>query len=316
MCNEKFTLNSSLTIHIRVKHTKEKVHTCDMCNKSYMIQRDLNRHRKTHSDKYVCTQCNKNFTNNQSFKIHQEIHNRTIASKVKCEICKQTFKDEKLKRRHIKNNHTDMIIKCDQCNKIYSHPAKLIQHQKCHRSYEEKQYKCTYCTKRFNFSHHLVNHERYHTGIRPYLCSICGNSYSQSHFLTVHMRQHQQQQQDEVVDGGESSSMEQLKCKVCQKVFLTSWRLNRHEKSHDGNNKRQFMCSDCGKQFSMNSSLQRHILRDHQNGDTGNQIKTDSIKKPMTSGERLYKCDQCLKLFITAGLLRKHTKVHLLDVKK
>ncbi|XP_056094522.1 gastrula zinc finger protein XlCGF49.1-like [Rhinichthys klamathensis goyatoka] len=79
-----------------------------------------------------------------------------------------------------------------------------------------------------------------------------------------------------------------LSCSECGMFYVHKSDLNKHMKSHTGEN--LFTCTQCGKSFTRKSTLNRHT-REH-------------------TGERPYTCSQCGKSFVHKGHLKIHMRVH------
>ncbi|GBN84805.1 Zinc finger protein 45 [Araneus ventricosus] len=77
-------------------------------------------------------------------------------------------------------------------------------------------------------------------------------------------------------------------CDICDARYPTRSRLKEHQKSHSG--ERPFICNLCNKTFARTSNLTRH-LRIH-------------------NGLKRYKCDQCDSCFVEATRLREHYLIH------
>ena len=82
--------------HIAKLHDKIKSLECTICDKTFYLQRNLNRHIKIHDDKssnkkmYQCDLCNKIFKKEN----YIEFHKKTVHEKqkmFKCDICFQSF---------------------------------------------------------------------------------------------------------------------------------------------------------------------------------------------------------------------------------
>lgn len=93
------------------------------------------------------------------------------------------------------------------------------------RKGKERMYACDEpdCGKMFSKPAKLIEHSRSHTGERPYVCPTCSAAYLRSSHLTAHQRTHLNPEDKEyqcAVDG-------------CGKTFWTEQHLRRHEKGHD-----------------------------------------------------------------------------------
>lgn len=80
-----------------VSHTGEKVHGCDLCNKSFSRKDNLHKHRKTHgvAGPYVCETCGKSFVVKHYYLMHKTSHSTSDIPDdqlpYRCDIC---FKGE------------------------------------------------------------------------------------------------------------------------------------------------------------------------------------------------------------------------------
>ncbi|GJJ75135.1 hypothetical protein EMPS_07493 [Entomortierella parvispora] len=88
------------------------------------------------------------------------------------------------------------------------------------------------------------------------------------------------------------STQKRFTCKHCDRQFARLFNLHTHEKTHDPEQARPFICSDeaCAKAFSRKHDLQRHEASVHK-------------------GERNFACQTCLKPFSRQDGLRRHLAV-------
>ncbi|XP_044748211.1 transcriptional regulator ovo-like isoform X2 [Coccinella septempunctata] len=109
--------------------TTEDGHTnfcCRVCNKTFGLQRLLNRHMKCHSDvkRYLCTFCGKGFNDTFDLKRHTRTH--TGVRPYKCSLCEKSFTQRCSLESH--------------CLKVHG-----VQHQYAYKERRTKVYVCEEC---------------------------------------------------------------------------------------------------------------------------------------------------------------------------
>ncbi|KAK5643620.1 hypothetical protein RI129_007465 [Pyrocoelia pectoralis] len=99
---------------------------CRICNKSFGLQRLLNRHMKCHSDikRYLCTFCGKGFNDTFDLKRHTRTH--TGVRPYKCNLCEKSFTQRCSLESH--------------CLKVHG-----VQHQYAYKERRTKMYVCEEC---------------------------------------------------------------------------------------------------------------------------------------------------------------------------
>ena len=93
MCHVKFTHEASLSRHKSWTHQPgfaAKLHSCDICKKSYRFKNDLSKH----------------------------VLNVHLGATYQCEICKNVYRSEKSLIQHISISHGDKKYSCDKCSYI------------------------------------------------------------------------------------------------------------------------------------------------------------------------------------------------------
>ena len=74
ICDKKFVLEDSLRTH-KLCHNVEKIHTCSLCNKAFKYAKLLKGHMTTHDDKkFECPECGKLFSRKYNLHRHQILH--------------------------------------------------------------------------------------------------------------------------------------------------------------------------------------------------------------------------------------------------
>ncbi|XP_058827603.1 transcriptional regulator ovo-like [Topomyia yanbarensis] len=99
---------------------------CRICQKTFTLQRLLNRHMKCHSDvkRYLCTFCGKGFNDTFDLKRHTRTH--TGVRPYKCNLCEKSFTQRCSLESH--------------CLKVHG-----VQHQYAYKERRTKMYVCEEC---------------------------------------------------------------------------------------------------------------------------------------------------------------------------
>ena len=260
---------------------KSKKIICNICNKTFATQRNLNRHRiEFHED-------------------HQK-------NRLTCNICGKSFsRYRKIDLiRHIRNVHEGhKDHKCTICSKLYFHKRELNRHIRIVHERNKDIYECN-----ISGVHECEKH-------KP--CPICNKAIEKnclkSHIKKVHEEQKKDSTSDitllsktrlkkDVTAGVKINSrnvsklQKEYKCHWCDKISTNSYNIERHiGRLHPEKVQNSFKCELCLSLINTYIS-KSHILRNHYN-------QSDQI------------CDKCGKFFSDAEYLiahvnTDHSKIH------
>ncbi len=155
------TSKSALIVDNNLTEDKERRFKCDICGKQFLTINNIDFHVRIHFQyrSSICSKCGKNLTSPTQLKQHMNfVHYNMLNPKLKCEICKRSFKSGTEVRKHLKIHLvTAKTFKCDKCQKGFKSKAELKQHQVCH---EEKKFECPLCNRKFRRKQDFVRHSQ------------------------------------------------------------------------------------------------------------------------------------------------------------
>lgn len=141
-------------------HSDEEKFVCRICQKSFHLQRLLNRHLKCHSEvkRYLCTFCGKGFNDTFDLKRHTRTH--TGVRPYKCDVCGKAFTQRCSLESHCRKVHgfeikfgykerRSKLYVCEDCGHTTQEPGEHYVHLKSFhpqspvllRFYDKRQFK-------------------------------------------------------------------------------------------------------------------------------------------------------------------------------
>ncbi|XP_035712988.1 zinc finger protein 525-like [Folsomia candida] len=240
---DKIDLWKFICLHIRYRHTREKIAKCDLCEESFIDTALLSSHvARVHTKtRHVCPVCGKSFGRVESFKGHVRrhddiknyacatcgekfvYHNQLRAHRIKdhgadpgdpfiCEECGKTLKTATTLKLHVMTHRGEKPHKCDTCDYRAVTKARLLQHKRRHT--DERPFPCDQCEDSFKARRELESHvSKIHEAVR-YTCPHCGKEYFAKYTLRAHMRRH--------------TGEKRVKCDHCEESFFDRYALSRH----------------------------------------------------------------------------------------
>ena len=155
LCSEQFELITALETHVSDVHSVvQPQYQCSECDKSFILESQLRRHMRIHTDDAItCTVCFKKFECQSTLKLHMTTHTGERPTAV-----------------------NDGRFVCSVCGKHFQYKQMLEFHKRIHTG--AKPFECNTCGQAFRQRSHLNRHWLTHTKMKPYCCSMCSKAYS------------------------------------------------------------------------------------------------------------------------------------------
>ena len=118
ICNRKFRLNTDLDSHMAIQHSQ---YLCGICNKEYASQSALERHVFTHSKgkRFTCSVCNKKYSSKSSLRIHMYTHTGEV--KYICSVCGKIFASKNILNKHMYSHTKEKCCSCKVWFKTFTY---------------------------------------------------------------------------------------------------------------------------------------------------------------------------------------------------
>ncbi|XP_033630547.1 uncharacterized protein LOC117292557 [Asterias rubens] len=245
-CSRAFPHEYGLNLHKKWVHAKDESHRCTTCGKTYKHKFHFTEHLK------VSKSCNPASANEQeTVKDKQE-----TAKKLRCDVCGERFALIENYKDHVADHFDEAPVKCDSCDKRYTHKAGLEFHKAflCNRTndpnsaikefVQPKEFKCEVCNGQFSYIIRFKDHLRSHSDARPFSCEACGKSFKYPRDIRVHELKHCPR-----------------RTKAKPKIVTPMGNLNKQAGlKRRVSNPRKWKCKRCGKDFTSKELLALHSL--------------------------------------------------------
>ncbi|KPJ10206.1 GDNF-inducible zinc finger protein 1 [Papilio machaon] len=294
--------------HIKKRHDKNiGKYVCNICQSCYISMKSLKKHIKKHYVVYKCTLCDYETLELWSVVSHCRLkHSKDVHGRIHCQQCSVIVGTPNELSEHMQSNH---LLKCNQCNEKFKGKHTLRTH-KIRIHGVKRDYICDICKKTFKTKSRLESHIVSHNTIlanKMAFCMECNVQYKNIYVYRNHLKNsaNHSERVYECEDCKKKFASKvywrkhwefyhlhksSFKCEICNKIFISDWRLKNHRQTQHGlTRSRNHCCNVCGKKFFTQSTLRGHQLTH--------------------SEERSYMCEDCGDTFKQRPALYTHSRL-------
>ena len=162
ICHLKIERRDTYRRHMYQSHNigEQKIWQCELCEKTFNIKSNLNRHTKTtHINKFECEICHLSLANIHTYRRHlYQTHNVGKHKFWLCDHCEKTYTVEKSLDYHTKFAH-EKKLGCDICHLNFASRYLYKSHMsQIHNLGEQTIWQCDRCEKTFTDKSNLNRH--------------------------------------------------------------------------------------------------------------------------------------------------------------
>lgn len=175
-CEETFEVYAKLNEHKKT-HGKER-YQCPTCGRWFQKRYHMRNHEKIHKGlkSYECQLCQKRYTNQTNLDRHIRVTHQN-EKKYKCQECGKSFSQLAILRQHHAVHMTERAFQCEVCNKSFKLKQHLRLHQMRHLPQAER-------PKR----KYKPPKTKYKPKLRPCVCTECGKHSNTMALHLSHMK--------------------------------------------------------------------------------------------------------------------------------
>lgn len=194
-CTRQYKTKQKMLLHYQKNHIehndiKSFSFKCELCEETFRRKALYRMHMYSHTGNYPynCEKCDKGFLNQNSLVRHRNAH-----KSYKCSECTEEFPKWSQLVAHRHGMHSSNEHKCSVCERIFSTKRMLKHHSVVHQQLEDRmvfQCKLAGCPRFFVHHKNLLAHQRSKHENRKFICGIgeCGRELSSKQKLEAHMK--------------------------------------------------------------------------------------------------------------------------------
>ncbi|XP_014219914.1 zinc finger protein 341-like isoform X2 [Copidosoma floridanum] len=192
VCGDTFNTLSDLGLHqythsVQKQKTTEKYYCCSVCKSSFSNLEALQHHTETTTHDYGCPHCGKSFLIERFLRRHLKTH--TSFARFACEDCGKAFKTEQYLANHKLIHSDETPFHCPHCPARFKRKDRLGRHMLIHDL--SKRLKCPFrsylgCMSEFSRPDKLKRHLLTHNNVKRFSCNICNRHFHRAQALKHH----------------------------------------------------------------------------------------------------------------------------------
>lgn len=195
-------------------------------------------------------------------------------------------------------------LSCDFCEAIFVSFGEAKRHYLQLHNTRRGYIKC--CKKRLRTRGHIIEHIQWHVNPETFKCEQCNKIFKNNRRLKVHSVRH------------EPENSRKFKCSKCSKRFQRKYLLTKHMDTVHSAIENSFECDICKSKYVVSLLARPYAI--YPNSNHTNSL-TFVFRLKLYSSLKLHMqqihlrqfeqiCDQCGKVCISKGVLRKHKRSH------
>lgn len=285
---------------------------CKTCLEGCDFQQKINNLRPENNIPIIC-ECKKVLKNRRSFLKHFSTVHRPRGTKYNCRVCGEIFTSPRSRTVHeVKIHNFAMKFTCEKCDKKFYRSDHLKEHEKsCNRDGDVS-------SKFFSCFVCLLPFQREETYNKHLETAHIGAGEDDQECLRRVEEFGRKYTGKRSVD--ESCELQDVHCDQCGKIFTNETRLQRHIKTF--HTKQTWSCDQCGEKFVHRSTKLSHMSKVHGMqkafecsviGCSFSSFKSDRFRAHMEkhdNPDKMFPCPICQEEFKSYNTMTIHRARH------